>query len=143
MVPLPSLSSSPSFDYTLLRQYVGSDPSRFILGPLFTDGPIPEPSSANLLAVISTSPCLSRTRPDHLRTPPAAGEAVPPSPPPSSPPSTFHICPRTIQGNPHPRAPPLVVAQTSDDSPRRSSPLPSPSSSSPPRPALSPRTAAA
>nr|CAD1818034.1 unnamed protein product [Ananas comosus var. bracteatus] len=42
MAPLPPLPSSPSLDYTLLRQFVPSEPSRFLLGPSFTDDPAPE-----------------------------------------------------------------------------------------------------
>nr|CAD1825888.1 unnamed protein product [Ananas comosus var. bracteatus] len=42
MAPLPSLPSSPFLDYTLLRQFVKTDPSQFILGPSFVDDPIPE-----------------------------------------------------------------------------------------------------
>nr|CAD1837176.1 unnamed protein product [Ananas comosus var. bracteatus] len=37
--PLPSL---PSPNYTLLRQYVKTDPSWFVSGPSFVDDPIPE-----------------------------------------------------------------------------------------------------
>nr|CAD1842581.1 unnamed protein product [Ananas comosus var. bracteatus] len=35
MAPLPPLPSFSSLDYTMLRQFVSSDPSRFILGPSF------------------------------------------------------------------------------------------------------------
>nr|CAD1825803.1 unnamed protein product [Ananas comosus var. bracteatus] len=42
MASLPPLPLSPSLDYTLLRQFVETDPTRFVLGPSFINDPIPE-----------------------------------------------------------------------------------------------------
>nr|CAD1844247.1 unnamed protein product [Ananas comosus var. bracteatus] len=39
MAPLPPLPTRPSLDYTLLKPYLDMDPSRFILGPSFTEEP--------------------------------------------------------------------------------------------------------
>nr|CAD1822752.1 unnamed protein product [Ananas comosus var. bracteatus] len=41
MALVPPLPSHPSMDYTILKPFVDSDPSRFILGPSLTEMPAP------------------------------------------------------------------------------------------------------
>nr|CAD1822727.1 unnamed protein product [Ananas comosus var. bracteatus] len=41
MALVPPLPSHPSLDYTILKPFVNSDPSRFILGPSLTEVPAP------------------------------------------------------------------------------------------------------
>nr|CAD1820607.1 unnamed protein product [Ananas comosus var. bracteatus] len=57
MAPLPPLPSSPSLDYTILKHFVPSNPSRFILGPSFTDEPNPDdfPYSSDSLPLMAKS----------------------------------------------------------------------------------------
>ncbi|XP_020104813.1 vegetative cell wall protein gp1-like [Ananas comosus] len=66
------------------------------------------PPSAELPATFSTSLYPSRACPGHLRMPPAAGEAAPPSPSSSLPPSRHHLYSRATQSDHTLEFPPLA-----------------------------------